>query len=440
MHSNQAVLEQFHIASDVLLDAAPDAMVIASPDGIILLVNQQTERLFGFTRQELIGQPVEILVPKHLHGAHRRERDGYGLSPQIREMGTGRDLQAVRKDGTAFSVEISLSPVRTSGETVIVAAIRDVTARKLAERQLRLFGLAMESTTDSVVISTVHPDATVTFVNEGFCRLSGYQREDIVGRPLQELHRIVSSAAKLRQIARAFRRSESCHVEFVVHRKGNDPRYMECLAQPVPDPAGGSDHMLFVLRDATERHKVQQAIAYRAMHDTLTGLPNRALLADRLAQALAGAARSQSELAVLYMDLDRFKPINDVFGHRYGDLLLRELAPRLREILRQSDTIARLGGDEFAVVLQTGNLRDATAVARKILAALDAPFHLDGLDVTVGASIGIAVYPDHGFNHETLMEHADQAMYQAKQTHSGYTVFEPEAVPALRTARNARER
>ncbi|HEU0167752.1 MAG TPA: EAL domain-containing protein [Chloroflexota bacterium] len=182
------------------------------------------------------------------------------------------------------------------------------------------------------------------------------------------------------------------------------------------------------------------ALAHQAMHDALTGLPNRTLLHDRLEQAIYAAARTSGSLALLLMDLDHFKEVNDTFGHHYGDQLLRQVGPRLRSalhgplslpqgraVLRESDTIARLGGDEFAVLLPTsGDAFSAAEAAERIIRALQEPFVVEGQSLEIGASIGIALYPDHGNDAQTLYRRADIAMYTAKRNHDGFAMFATE--------------
>jgi diguanylate cyclase (GGDEF)-like protein/PAS domain S-box-containing protein len=185
----------------------------------------------------------------------------------------------------------------------------------------------------------------------------------------------------------------------------------------------GVDEVLAIVRDITERKTQAAALEYQALHDTLTNLPNRTLVLDRLRQAIHAAGRESKPLALLLMDLDRFKDVNDALGHHHGDLLLKLVGPRVLSVLRESDTIARLGGDEFAVLLPATDIDGATVTAQKILEALDRPFVVEGFFLEIGASIGIALFPEHGEDVDMLMRRADVAMYSAKQSSSGYAVY-----------------
>jgi diguanylate cyclase (GGDEF)-like protein len=177
-------------------------------------------------------------------------------------------------------------------------------------------------------------------------------------------------------------------------------------------------------RNITERKRVEEALQHQAMHDDLTGMPNRALYDDRIDQALRAARRDQTSLAVCWLDLDRFKEVNDAFGHRYGDLLLKAVTARLRSAVRASDTVARLGGDEFAIILPDAGERTAVDIAMRIHKALAKPLEIEGHSPQVAASIGIALYPLHGEDATTLAAHADVAMYEAKRGGGGYAIYD----------------
>lgn len=175
-----------------------------------------------------------------------------------------------------------------------------------------------------------------------------------------------------------------------------------------------------------EQRRTERAVQHLAYYDTLTDLPNRTLLQDRLQQAILAARRDKKTLALLVMDLDRFKEINNILGHHYGDLVLQQVGPRLREVLRESDSVARLGGDEFAVLLLSIGLDGAILTAEKILRHFLTPFVVDCLSLEVGTSIGISLFPEHGDDANTLLRRADMAMYEAKQQSTGYAVYSPQ--------------
>lgn len=198
---------------------------------------------------------------------------------------------------------------------------------------------------------------------------------------------------------------------------------------------GSERRFVGILHDISEQRAQKEALEYQTLHDPLTGLPNRTLFNDRLRQAIAIGHRERKPLVLLIMDMDRFKEVNDTLGHHIGDLLLQQLALRLAAILRQSDTVARLGGDEFAVLPGGGiDLDGGCRAAKKILQAWEQPFAVDGRNIVVRTSIGIALYPDHGEEADTLMRHADTAMYVAKRTKHGFAVYAPQEDEKLTTS------
>jgi diguanylate cyclase (GGDEF)-like protein/PAS domain S-box-containing protein len=198
---------------------------------------------------------------------------------------------------------------------------------------------------------------------------------------------------------------------------------------PIYDYAEHVAGAMAVYVDITDQKRTEEALIYQAFHDALTDLPNRTLLNDRLQQAIRSADRDGTSVALFLMDLDRFKEVNDTLGHHYGDLLLQKVAMRLRDGIRESDTIARLGGDEFAILLPQVDEEGAVLVARKILDLLDQPFVVQGHRFDVGASIGITVFPEHGDNAATLLRRADIAMYVAKRGQRGCVIFSFEQEP-----------
>src|SRR6202011_1334611 len=192
----------------------------------------------------------------------------------------------------------------------------------------------------------------------------------------------------------------------------------------VPDDLGRARYVIDQVQDISDRKLAQQALEHQALHDALTGLPNRVLARDRLDQAILLARRQQTRVALLIIDLDHFKEVNDTFGHQAGDQLLRQVGERFKAELRETDTVARLGGDEFAIVLLAADDGGASLIAAKLLTALERPFIVEGQALDVGASIGIVVYPDHAETADSMLRRADIAMYVAKRsrrTHAIYT-------------------
>ena len=252
-------------------------------------------------------------------------------------------------------------------------------------------------------IITVREDSSIASFNPAAERIFGVAAGDVIGLDIRQFLDSVNAG------------------ETTAYRNGGS-------AFPVDLSVGemrlDQEHLLiYSVRDITLRKRAEAALEHQALHDALTDLPNRVLLHDRLQQAIRIAQRNGTSLALLVMDLDRFKEVNDTFGHHTGDLLLEQLGQRLGVVLRSSDTIARLGGDEFAVLLPTASVDDATQIAARLLQVLEQPFALGGLQLEIDASIGIALAPDHGSDADTLLRRADVAMYVAKRGNTGFALY-----------------
>lgn len=301
-----------------ILDWLPDGVVVVDQHGRIMYANRQTERLTGYRQTELLGQPVELLVPATLRTLHRGRRAGYVAGPRPRPMGSAeRDFRVRRKDGSEFVADIALGPIGPPGRRSTVAAIRD----------------------------------------------------------------------------------------------------------------------------ATERKRLEHDLEHRALHDPLTGLPNRTLFFDRLNQAMLGFKRDRRPVALVMLDLDGFKTVNDAYGHMAGDEVLRRLGANLEAGLRSTDTVARIGGDEFAWILPgvagpEAGIRRVRALLRSV--ARDYP--VGGAKIHVGISAGVALFPEDGMHADSLIRHADLALYTAKRQGGGLALVGRHDQSAGNRRRDARAR
>jgi len=284
-----------------LFESAPDAILAVNREGNVILLNDRAEKMFGYRRGEILGKPVEVLMPERFKMRHTEHRTSYMSRPHIRPMGASLELLGKLKDGTEFPIDVSLIPIKRDGDMVALSIIRDI----------------------------------------------------------------------------------------------------------------------------TERKQVEAMMQHTAFYDTLTDLPNRNMLYSRLLNAIRTDAAEGKPVAMLLMDLDRFKEINDTLGHHRGDFVLQQVGSRLKSVLFEPDIVARMGGDEFAILLpRLAAAEHINVVIQKILKALEAPFVIEGLPIAVGASIGVALYPDHGVNPDSLIQRADIAMYAAKESGSGYVIYD----------------
>ncbi len=318
----------------------------------------------------------------------------------------------------------------------LIGATEDVTQRKQQEADLRVAAAAFESHESTLVANA---KVEILRVNQAFTTLFGYAASEVLGQSPRLLksgrHEADFYAAMWSELAQ----NQRWQGEVWNTRKSGEefPCWLSITA--VCDEAGAVTHYVATHTDITLRKAAEDEVKHLAFFDPLTNLPNRRLLTDRLNQAVTHAKRDQGHMALIFVDLDRFKPVNDRYGHAAGDQLLQAVAHRLRACVRESDTVARVGGDEFVVLLDSiGQTNDAMQVAEKIHAVLLEPFRLvSGQSVHISSSAGIALYPEHGMDEATLSRHADVAMYAAKAAgRDQYVVYEPALEPAVPTASN----
>ncbi|QJR15216.1 PAS domain S-box protein [Usitatibacter palustris] len=397
-----------------LIDAIPSPVYFKDREGRYQVYNRAWDELFGGGRSwigktvfDMFGEPSASLH-------HARDKLLY-------EQPASTSYEALVPDTRGLPHEMlynKVSFVDRNGEVAgLIGVITDVTTYKEAERALEAsesrFRVLTESALD--LISVVAEDGTIRYQSPALRHLMGYEPSETVGGSVFEMvHR-----DDVEHVRTAFRRiieSEQSRepVEFRVRHRDGMWRTFEslgtnCLTNP---HIGG---VVFNSRDITDRKVIQQRIQHLAYHDNLTGLPNRSLLQDRLAHSIARAERGHRKVAVLFIDLDNFKNINDTLGHDVGDELLRQVSRKLSECVRLEDTIARQGGDEFIVLLDSiEDGRGASIVAQKILNSLRQPFLLGGTEQHVSGSVGIAVFPEDGRDAQTLMKNADTAMFHGK--------------------------
>ncbi|MEN6586639.1 MAG: diguanylate cyclase [Sulfuricella sp.] len=317
-----------------------------------------------------------------------------------------------------------------AGGLILLLAIRLILVnRRLAAARTRdhLLVSALEAVGNGVVITDT--TAKIEWANTAFEPLTGYKPEEALGLRAGDLIRSGRQDQPFyADMWNTILGGEVWRGEVVNRRKDGSLYDEELTIAPVKDENGVILHFVGVKHDITERKQNEERIRHMAQYDVLTDLPNRALLSDRLQQAIAAARRDGTGLALMLIDLDKFKPINDTLGHDVGDLLLKEVASRIRDCVRESDTVARIGGDEFVVLLRTvAHEPDAKAVAEKIRSTLNQPFELAGHRLGISSSTGIALYPEHGSSEVELAKHADIAMYHAKGNgRDNVQVFQPE--------------
>ncbi len=320
----------------------------------------------------------------------------------------------------AESIALAISVCMCVG----VYLVRDIfVQRKRSDEQLRKLSRAVEQSQGGTLITD--EAGRIEYANPWFLSVSGISPKDLLGQPLAAIRHPDTPESTYEQLWRSVRINGSWKGELAHRGRGEPARWDATYVSPVRNEKGAVTHFVVTLQDITETKEQNRRLEKLAMEDTLTGLPNRTLFDDRLKQAIHQAQRNHNSFALMIMDLDRFKEINDTLGHHIGDLILREIGPRLSNVLRKADTVARMGGDEFLFLLPDADRLHSQRIASKIAAVLAAPFETAGYTLRVGASIGIAVFPEDGVTPERLTRCADVAMYFAKRHSFGFAFYDP---------------
>lgn len=401
----------------LLADNASDVIWTLDLNGHFTYVSPSVERLRGYSVAEVMQQTLEqTLTPQ---------------SAQIAKDGLDRTLAAIHakqtvpdfraeleqpcKQGGTVWTEVSVSGIQNdSGEFVnLLGVTRDISERKRADLALRIVANAFESQ-DGMIVTDAQ--TTILRVNSAFTQITGYSAQEAVGQSLRMLRSDRHDADFYAAMWATVETAGAWHGEIWHQRKNGEIFPEQLTITAIKGSSGEVTHYVGSLRDITLRKQLEKEVAQLAFFDPLTQLPNRRLFNDRLSQAFTRAQRERSTLALMFIDLDKFKPINDAHGHEAGDYVLQTVARRIESCLRACDTAARVGGDEFLVLLpelHTGN--DALVVAEKIRLEFELPIVTpNALTLQASASIGIAIYPDHAHTAQDLLRLGDRAMYQAK--------------------------
>lgn len=397
-----------------ILNAVADGIVTLRPTGEIKDVNTSICTIFGYDRDQLIGQPLQFLVPGLTSDFSEKLKALLRGETQSNGAGTGFwELDGRRESGTKFPLEIRISGLVQDDGAYGIGVIRDVGARRKIENELRRAASIIETSPDGIIVTDA--DFRIIDVNPAFSLMTGFEKNQVVGRRPGFIN-VLETEKRIEELEHALRDHGLWRGELWSTRHDGEKFAERISVTTITDENGKVTNHAILTADITQRKQDEERILYQAYYDQLTDLPNRTLFADRLEQALAATGRRGKKVGLMFIDLDGFKLINDTLGHELGDVLLRETAHRLNLCVRKADTIARMGGDEFTAVLpDIKDEYDLTTIAKRILTSLIKPFDLDGHESYVSASIGIAVAPDDGADSATLIKNADTAMYRAKE-------------------------
>jgi len=423
-----------------LLEAAPDAMLGVDQSGLIQFVNRQTELLFGYDRANLVGRPIEKLVPQSSRKVHPAQRAEHVKDPGARAMGAGLELTGRRRDGSEFPVAISVASIETTDGLLVTASVRDVTDQNQAAQNARSLAKAQQlvhavMSSASVGIAMVSHAGSFRVVNESLCALLGYDEAWFLTHRVEDIlpHDDVQDGLQTGEQSIAGG-STPAQTLRLMHADGATV-WARRVVVDIPVDEGEPKVLMLQLENITAEHEAHEALAYNAFHDPLTALHNRAWILDILQTDLSASTRLGTSVAVLLVDLDHFKVVNDSLGHTAGDEVLTKVADRIVAALRPGDRVARFGGDEFVVVVQ--DIEDGIEVescAERVSASIDADIQVRGHRIRPTASIGIAVSTSKS-TPDSLMRNADSALSRAKASGRARWQFFNEAMHAQALAR-----
>jgi len=412
-----AASEQFKLQAEAL-DAASNSILITDLEGKIVWSNPAFSSSSGYLASEVLGKSYSFL-----NSGERNEDADQDIAERLVSGASWcGEIVSQRKDGRLYTEEVTMTPVssQAGGITHFLAIKQDITARKLAEVALAEAEEKYRTIFEHAVVGIfqVDPESRPISINRAMAQIHGYDSpehflsevSDLANQVLVDPGRMASLRSEVEGSGVVQR------IEIEVYRRDRTKRWVVANMRAARNSSGAVAFYEGTIEDITERKVAEDRVQFLAYYDALTGLPNRTLLEDRITKALAGASRRSEHVALLFVDLDRFKFINDSLGHSAGDVLLKEVSSRLVSWTRDQDTVARIGGDEFVLML-TGvqSASNAAIAAQRVVSLMTAEFRIHGHSLNVTCSVGISLFPEHGTDGETLIKNADAAMYSAKQ-------------------------
>jgi diguanylate cyclase (GGDEF)-like protein/PAS domain S-box-containing protein len=432
------------VPAQTLLEALPSGIALFDDHGAIGDLNQCLADMTGYELADLVGRDIELLVPPVQESSNFDLRDELARSLSAEQKVRFRNLTVLCQSGAELSVDFTCSQIQLDGRSWFVATFRDNSvlraaedarsvaeghsaaietnaAKALAQSEQR-FRLAFEGNMAPMVFSD--RDGKFLAVNDAFCQMSGCTKEELIGND-SKLFTYPEDVGITEDVYKAINSGESDQVRYgkrFLHKNGRIV-IAEVSISPARDETGFAKYYVSSVRDITEERALASQLSFQALHDPLTGLANRALFDDRLSQAHARFARHGGMGAVLLIDLDDFKGVNDVYGHLVGDELLTSIARRFEKVTRSSDTLCRFGGDEFLYLAEGLTSRaEAEQIAKRFLGALSEPFLINDVHIEQRASTGIVIWDETNTNIVELVQNADAAMYEAKRLGNGHLV------------------
>lgn len=413
LSSAQLSLEESEQRYRSLFTHHPDAVFSLDGEGLVVSANESCEAITGYRHSEMLGQPFAYFLD-----VEDLERVSQHFYSAMNGMITRFDLAINNRHGGRHLLDVIALPVRVHHKVVGVHGIaQDVTLSRTQQTQLRTLERSVEASVNGVLIADAKlPDMPIVYANKAFTDMTGYSQEEMIGQNCRILQGLDSDLDAVAKIRRRLSEQRDVNVTLCNYRKDGTLFWNDLYISPVRDNEGSVTHFVGVQHDITKHKAYEAQLSYQANHDDLTRLPNRALFEEKLLAQFALTQQNDTRLAVLFVDLDDFKPINDNLGHALGDSVLVEVAKRLQASIGLHDTVARLGGDEFVILL--ANIKSdahVEEIVERMLPTLARPYCLQGHELHLSASIGIALSQEAIVQPQMLIQQADMAMYKAKQ-------------------------
>jgi len=400
-HRLRIKLERSESRFKRMIEQNADGILIFDDENKIAYANPSAEKIFDRNVNELIGENSDYLLLSKKSG----------------------EIEIVGMDGRPIYIEMRTSETNWDEKKATLVSLRDVTSRIIAEQNSRLSAKVFESTAEGIMVTNLN--LKIIQINSAFTNITGFSYEEALGKTPSFLKSGKHDENFYKEIWEVLLKKGSWTGEIWNRRKNGMIYPQSTSINTIKDENGKVLNYVAVFSDISHRKQVEEQLRFLASHDSLTELPNRSVFSDRLKHALERGKRNAEKIAVMFLDLNKFKAINDDFGHAVGDKVLQTIGRRLSDCMRKSDTVSRLGGDEFTILLENVNgYTDCETVARKINNAINHPIVIGKSTFSVSASIGISIFPDHSQTIDGLMKQADYAMYQAKKSGRDFQFFE----------------
>lgn len=405
----------------MLFEQSPIGLALRHIDGSFIDLNESFLKIIGRNRDEMGDLNYRDIIPND----YRKVDEQHHKKIEKTDLSLSCEMEYLHKNGDKIPVRCTSIKIHMDNQLNILSSVEDISERKRVEREMQKLSSAVEQSAEGVLIT--NHKGIIEYVNPTFEKMTGYTTRELMGKTPAILKSGFQSDDYYKNLWSQLLKGQIFEATLINRRKNGEFYHQKETITPLKNDSGEISSFLCICRDVTEEVKIEERLQHMAYHDQLTELPNRSLFRDRVEQAIRKASRKNVFVPVIFIDLDKFKDINDTLGHKVGDILLRDVARRLKSVIREGDTVARIGGDEFTVLLEEmATLEGVSGRAALIVEALERAFDIEDHKLYVTASVGIAIYPSDAQNMEDLFRAADTAMYRSKGSGGNrYRFFTP---------------